>query len=596
MMKKFFLIVCGSFVGSFLALVVMTLVGVAMSMALMFTVQQHNGVSSHSVLYLDLTGPIEERPATASIDVMSYLQGQQRPQSLSDMLKALQVAKTDGHIEGVVLDCGGTEAAPATLHQLRTAISDFKKASGKPVLAYANEGYSQADYYLATAADSVFLNPVGVVDVHGLSSFIPHFRGLLDKAGVDVQVLRVGAYKSAVEPYVLDSISPANRQQTQVYLNQIWGVMARDMAQARKMTVTRFNALADTLLITRQASQLKQMGLVDGLAYRHEFDDRVRAISHLDSDDDLRLAYPQDLVPNYDAGKAKQGVIAVVYATGEIDAAQTAPVQTTGINSSDLVQTIEDLAKDDEVRGMVLRVNSPGGSAHGSEQIWEAVEQFKRTGKAVAVSMGDYAASGGYYISCGAQRIFADSTTITGSIGIFGLVPCAQRLMRDKLGVNMSVVKTNANPLTTAGLVSFPLTPVQRAAMQNMVNSGYDLFTRRCAQGRHLSQDSIKAIGQGRVWDAMSARRIGLVDELGGLDKAISWVAQKAQLQQGRYQVSEYPSLDLRMADMLALYGMHSAQSRMASEMGLFYTCYDQLRQLTGRQHILCLMDPVEIK
>lgn len=602
MMKKFILTVCGSLVGAFLALVVFGLCAVAVSFSIMaaFAKSEVQSIQDHSMLYIKLSGPIAERSADASAaaSVMAMVQGQNGTSSLSDMVKAIEVAKTEKKIKGIYLDCQGAQASAATMRSLRNALLDFKASSHKPVIAYGYQGYSQGDYYVATVADSVLLNPVGAVDVHGLAAVTPYFKTLLDKVGVKMQILRVGTYKSAVEPFMLDSISPANREQQSLFLGNVWRVMAGEMARSRDIAPAQFNAMADSLMLTMTAPALKASKLIDGTCYKPEMEDKIRRIAGLEQDDDLRLASPELVVSHYDNGSNKDGIVAVVYAVGEIDGSDGPMADGENIDSEKLVATIEELRNDDDVKGLVLRVNSPGGSAFGSEQIWRALEQFKRAGKIFAVSMGDYAASGGYYISCGAQRIFADSTTITGSIGIFGMIPCAQELIENKLGVHMGVVKTNANAdmATDYGIVSKAMTPVQLAAMQNYINRGYDLFTQRVASGRGVSQDSIKKIAQGRVWDGISARRIGLVDQFGSLADAVDWVAKKASLNTGYYEVKEYPDLEVDLRAMLSsLYGMKQ-QERLAQSMGMFYTYYRQLEAMAGRRHVLCLMPPIEVK
>lgn len=602
MMKKFILTVCGSLVGAFLALVVFGLCAVAVSFSIMaaFAKSEVQSIQDYSMLYIKLSGPIAERSADASAaaSVMAMVQGQNGTSSLSDMVKAIEVAKTEKKIKGIYLDCQGAQASAATMRSLRNALLDFKASSHKPVIAYGYQGYSQGDYYVATVADSVLLNPVGAVDVHGLAAVTPYFKTLLDKVGVKMQILRVGTYKSAVEPFMLDSISPANREQQSLFLGNVWRVMAGEMARSRDIAPAQFNAMADSLMLTMTAPALKASKLIDGTCYKPEMEDKIRRIAGLEQDDDLRLASPELVASHYDNGSNKDGIVAVVYAVGEIDGSDGPMADGENIDSEKLVATIEELRNDDDVKGLVLRVNSPGGSAFGSEQIWRALEQFKRAGKIFAVSMGDYAASGGYYISCGAQRIFADSTTITGSIGIFGMIPCAQELIENKLGVHMGVVKTNANAdmATDYGIVSKAMTPVQLAAMQNYINRGYDLFTQRVASGRGVSQDSIKKIAQGRVWDGISARRIGLVDQFGSLADAVDWVAKKASLNTGYYEVKEYPDLEVDLRAMLSsLYGMKQ-QERLAQSMGMFYTYYRQLEAMAGRRHVLCLMPPIEVK
>lgn len=602
MMKKFVIAVCGSIVGTFIAGMVLMLCGVLLSFGMLLSMQQSvtGSVQDKSILRINLQGPISELTSEQN-DLRSMLTGQDAPTSLNDIIKALQVAKSEDKVQGVLLDCGGVQAGTATLSQIRQAVVNFKRECPKKWVYAYGAGYDQADYYVASAADSIFINPLGSVDLHGLAAVMPYPKKALDKLGVQMLVLRVGSFKSAVEPFLIDSISPENRLQTQTYLNNLWGVMTSKISQGRGLKQDQVNQLADAMIGTERADTLKQLKLVDGIVYDHQMKEKLLALTGLDDDDDLRLVEPGTLAQSYDYGSDKNGKIAVVYAVGEIDPEST-PMNRgeLSINSDDLIDQILELKDDDDVKGMVLRVNSPGGSAYGSEQIWEALEQFKKAGKTLTVSMGDYAASGGYYISSGAQRIFADSTTITGSIGVFGAVPVVEQLLTNTLGVNISTVKTNANSdlgASVYGLVVKMPTPAQQAALQRGVNQTYELFTKRCADGRHMSQDSIKAIAQGRVWDGISAKQIGLVDEFGGLQAAIDWTARKAGLNTGYYEVEEYTMTDDDdLRGMLLDMGAESKVQQMQQQMGIFYTAWAQLQRILGREHVLCLMPELEIQ
>lgn len=595
MLKKFFLIICGSFVGSFIAIMVAMLCVLMLGVSISLSMGRGTAtVKNHSILKIDLSGPVEERSEEVSSinELIAILQGAEKGASLQDIERSLNVAMLDDNIDGVVLNCNGVQAAPATLRAIRKAIANFKK-SKKWVYAYGNMGFDQGDYYVATAADSIFINPVGAVDVHGMASCTPYFKKVLDNIGVEMQVIRVGAYKSAVEPYMLDAMSPENREQQQLYLGNIWGVIENEMADARKINRGVFNQYVDSILLVQPADTLIKRHLVDAKIYRPEFENRLRKLTSVKETDDLNFVSPQMLAANYDAGENKDGVIAVVYACGEIDGGTPGE----GIDSEQLVDCIGKLQRNDDVKALVLRVNSPGGSAFGSEQIWHALENFKKAGKTFAVSMGDYAASGGYYISCGADRIFADSTTITGSIGIFGVIPCAQDLVENKIGVNVEVVKTNENAdLLAMGVLSKRLTPAQRQSIQNSVNEGYELFTKRCADGRKVKQDSIKAIGGGRVWDGISAKKIGLIDQFGSLADAIEWTAKKAGLNTGYYSVECYPTMEENMMAMLGKYMQMRTTEKMKRDMGIFYAYYESIQAILHRDHILCLLPETELK
>lgn len=595
MLKKFFLIICGSFVGSFIAIMVAMLCVLMLGVSISLSMGRGTAtVKNHSILKIDLSGPVEERSEEVSSinELIAILQGAEKGASLQDIERSLNVAMLDDNIDGVVLNCNGVQAAPATLRAIRKAIANFKK-SKKWVYAYGNMGFDQGDYYVATAADSIFINPVGAVDVHGMASCTPYFKKVLDNIGVEMQVIRVGAYKSAVEPYMLDAMSPENREQQQLYLGNIWGVIENEMADARKINRGVFNQYVDSILLVQPADTLIKRHLVDAKIYRPEFENRLRKLTSVKETDDLNFVSPQMLAANYDAGENKDGVIAVVYACGEIDGGTPGE----GIDSEQLVDCIGKLQRNDDVKALVLRVNSPGGSAFGSEQIWHALENFKKAGKTFSVSMGDYAASGGYYISCGADRIFADSTTITGSIGIFGVIPCAQDLVENKIGVNVEVVKTNENAdLLAMGVLSKRLTPAQRQSIQNSVNEGYELFTKRCADGRKVKQDSIKAIGGGRVWDGISAKKIGLIDQFGSLADAIEWTAKKAGLNTGYYSVECYPTMEENMMAMLGKYMQMRTTEKMKRDMGMFYAYYESIQAILHRDHILCLLPETELK
>ena len=597
MMKKFILIVCGSFVGAFLAFLFFMFAAMMMSIGIMGAMgsmgsKKSVNVSKHSILKLDLGTSIEERGGDEPIDMMSLMQGQGLPSSLglNTVVSAIEKAAKDDKVDGTYIECNGVSAAPATLEKVRRALKQFKK-SGKWIAAYGHEGINQADYYLASVADSIYLNPVGAVDLHGLGGMTPYMKKLFDKVGIEMQIVRVGTFKSAVEPYMLDDMSDANRLQTEHYLGIIWNEMRDSIAADRKLQSAALNTLCDSVVVTFKADRLLKEKLVDKLVYRNQMEDILRARTKVDKKDDLNYVSPDDLADDLEAS-ASGDHIAVVYAVGEIDGSPSMGSTEEGIVSDKLCETILKLKDDDNVKGMVFRVNSPGGSAFGSEQIWKAVMDFKAAGKPVAVSMGDYAASGGYYISCCADRIFAERTTITGSIGIFGMIPCASELIENKLGVHMASVKTNENADMTG--VYKKLTPAQTAALQNMINEGYELFTKRCADGRHVTQDSIKQIAEGRVWDGITAKQIGLVDEFGGIAEAVAWVANKAKLGK-EPKTQNYPALEDPFMSLLDKYMVARYESRLQGEMGLLYDWHKQLQRILGRDRVLCLMPEEKI-
>ena len=596
-MKKFILIVCGSFVGAFLAFLFFMFAAMIMSFGIMGSMSKMGSkkavtVGKHSILKIDLGTSISERSGNDPLDMMSLMQGNGMPASLglNTVISAIENAAENDKVEGIYIECNGVSAAPATLEKVRRVLKEFKK-SGKWIAAYGHEGINQADYYLASVADSIYLNPVGVVDLHGMGGMTPYMKKLLDKVGIEMQIVRVGTFKSAVEPYMLDDMSEANRLQTEHYLGVIWNEMRDSIAKDRKLQSAALNTLCDSVVVTFDAKRLLQEKLVDKLVYRNEMEDILRGRTEVDKKDDLNFVSPDDLAGDLEMS-ASGDHIAVVYAVGEIDGSPSMGSTEEGIVSDKLCETILKLKDDDNVKGMVFRVNSPGGSAFGSEQIWKAIMDFKAAGKPVAVSMGDYAASGGYYISCCADRIFAERTTITGSIGIFGMIPCASELIENKLGVHMASVKTNENADMTG--VYKKLTPAQKAALQNMVNDGYDLFTKRCADGRHVTQDSIKQIAEGRVWDGVTAKQIGLVDEFGGISEAVAWVANKAKLGKDP-KTQNYPALEDPFMSLLDKYMVARYESRLQGEMGMLYDWHKQLQRILGRDQVLCLMPEGEI-
>ena len=598
MMKKFILIVCGSFVGAFLAFLFFMFAAMIMSFGIMGSMSMGSGkkavsVGKHSILKLDLGTSISERGGNDALDMMSLLNGDGISTSLglNTVLSAIENAAENANIDGIYIECNGVEASPATLMNVRRALKEFKK-SGKWIAAYGHEGINQADYILASVADSIYINPVGSVDLHGMASVTPYMKKLFDKVGVEMQVVRVGTFKSAVEPYMLDDMSDANRLQQEHYMGSIWNEMLDSVSADRKMKKEILNTLCDSVILCFDVKDLLKYKLVDKIVYKEELEDILRARTDVDRKDDLNYVGPEDLSSSLE-DVASGDHIAVVYAVGEIDGGASLGSTEEGINSEKLAKTIHELMQDEKVKGMVLRVNSPGGSAFGSEQIWKAIEDFKAAGKPVAVSMSDLAASGGYYISCGADRIFAERTTITGSIGIFGMIPSLSDLIENKLGVHMASVKTNEN--ADLGAMGKKLTPAQRAALQNMVNNGYELFTKRCADGRHMAQDSIKKIAEGRVWDGITAKQIGLVDEFGGLREALLWVANKAKMGKD-FKTQNYPALEDPFMSMLDKYMVGRYESRLQGEMGIMYDWHKQLQRILGRDRVLCLMPEERIQ
>lgn len=480
---------------------------------------------SEGILYLNLQGSIPERPA--QFDIYDIINGADfSADCLSDIVSAIRLAGKDKKIKAIYINCNGASMGIASRYEVVEALKEFKK-SGKKIYAYA-DNYEQGDYYMASLADDVYLNPVGSLNVHGIGVQTVFFTGLLEKLGVEVQVVKVGSFKSAVEPFIRTSMSEPSKLQTSIFVNQIWNNMASEIAYARDVNKADVDMWADSLSFTWAPEVYVDRRMVSELKYRSDVEDALRERLDIGKGKKLPLISPSAYMMKNGKSDASKKHIAVLYAVGDIvDSGKE------GIVDDLLVPEIAKLAANDKVAGLVLRVNSGGGSAFASEQIWQALEKFKETGKPFYVSMGDYAASGGYYISCGADRIFADPTTLTGSIGIFGMIPNAHKLLTDKIGLAFETVASSPN----SNFPNFtePMSPRQHAAMQSYVERGYETFTSRVAEGRHIPQDSVKAIGGGRVWDGVSALKIGLVDELGTLNDAVSALAENLNLDADKY-------------------------------------------------------------
>lgn len=489
------------------------------------------------VLFLKINGEISEIPSDSPFAAL--LNEGNMPLSLRGYLNAIAIAKQDPNIVGIYLNTDGMAGGPATFEAIHDALVDFR-TSGKWVVSY-NDNYSLGQYYVASTANEVYVNTIGTVTLDGMTSVLTYPKALLDKLGVEMQIFRVGTFKSAVEPYMIEHISDANRLQTETYLRSIWGQMAIDIASSRNLSVDRINELANQAVSYMKSDELSKTGLVDGQLYKVDVE---KIILDKTGKKELQGILPEDIVDSeyeryFPVDKSKK--IAVIYASGEIgddSSAEGFSTATDGIYPTPTIKDIKAAADDDEVKAVVLRVNSPGGSAFASEQIWKALADLKEK-KPLVVSMGDYAASGGYYISCMGNFIIAEPNTLTGSIGVFGMLPNLKGLVTDKLGVNFEEVKTHQFGTITGYRA---VTPAERAKIQGSVENTYDLFTRRCADGRGLSQDSIKVIGGGRVWTGSDALKIGLVDALGGIEVAVAKAAELANLSEGDYSRVNYPA------------------------------------------------------
>ena len=530
-MKEFLKFTFATITGLIVTGILLTFICIITIFSLASASESETQVHKNSVMWLKLNGILTERSQPAPL---GFLTGENyESYGLDDILASIQKAKKHENIKGIYLEAGDFKSGFASLEEIRTALADFKQ-SGKFIIAYADT-YTQGLYYLSSVADKILLNPHGMLEWRGLASVPMFYKGLMDQLGIEMQIFKVGTYKSAVEPWTNSSMSEANRNQVNAYLSSIWDKLANDIAQSRNLTIEQLNDAANNMVMLRPADESLKRGLIDTLIYKTEVQDYLKMFANIDKDENMPLLDIQDMINiKKNAPKDKSGnIIAVYYANGEIDGVKLA--NETGIDSDEVIQDLRRLQENEDVKAVVLRVNSPGGSAYGSEQIWHALNKLKQE-KPVIVSMSDYAASGGYYISCNADTIVAEPTTITGSIGIYGQVPNVKGLT-DKLGITFDVVKTN--PHADFGITTRPMNEKEKQLMQTYIEKGYELFITRCSEGRHINKTNMEQIAQGRVWSGIAAKELGLIDELGGLDKAIEIAATKAKID--NYTLINYP-------------------------------------------------------
>lgn len=533
-------------------------------------------IQDKSILTLHFKGSLEERKIENPLESILG-DNSQTTYGLEDLLKAIKKAKENDKVKGIYINYEMLTGSFASLEELRNALVDFK-SDGKFIVSYADT-YSQGGYYLSSISDKILLNPIGSIEWNGLSATPIFFKGLLDKLGVEAQIFKVGTYKSAVEPYILNEMSEANREQTQHFLSSLWSNMLKGVSESRAIPVDSLNRLADKLLLFYPAEESIKAGLADSLIYKSEVKDFLKAQLGLDKDDDLNTI---SLKTMQNAAQAKPknksgNILAVYYAYGGIDmGGRSNPLSPeNGINSQKVIKDLKKLEENKDVKAVVLRVNSPGGSAFGSEQIWKAIMDLKET-KPVVVSMGDYAASGGYYISAAADRIVAQPTTLTGSIGIYGMWFKNKSLL-SKIGINFDGVKTNAH--SDLGVPNKALSAEETTIIQMNVNRGYDLFLTRCANGRGLTKEEVGKVAEGRVWTGETAKELGLVDELGGLDRAIELAKELAEIEE--YSLISYPKKKDFLAKLLETdIEDYLSEKIFARKIGSFYNEYKLLNDL----------------
>ena len=533
-MKEFFKYVFATVTGIILVAIIMGILAAISLVGLAASSASTTNVEDNSVFTLTLSGTLNERAAE---DPLATLTGEVSENiGLDKLLKAIKKAKDKEEIKGIYIEAGlFSSDTPASTHAIREALLDFKK-SGKWIVAYADT-YEQSTYYICSVADKIFLNPDGMIDWHGLASTPYFLKDLLAKFGVKYQLCKVGKYKSAPEMMTADGMSEPNREQVTAYINGIWEVMLKEVSDSRKIPVDSLNTYADRFVALAEPEDYVKMKMIDKLIYTDEVKGEVKKMLKIDEKDDIKQLTLADMEGV--KGKKNEGEqIAVYYAYGEIVDSETGSLMDTehSIVANTVCKDLEKLMNDDDVKAVVLRVNSPGGSAYASEQIWRAVTNLKAK-KPVVVSMGGYAASGGYYISCAANYIVSEPTTITGSIGIFGMFPDFSGLLTEKLGVKFDEVKTNKH--AAFGTMARPFNAEEMALLEQYIGRGYNLFRKRVADGRQQSIEQIEEIAQGRVWLGNDALKIKLVDEIGGLDKAIAKAASLAKVSE--YHATNYP-------------------------------------------------------
>lgn len=543
-------------------------------------------IEANSILHLSLNKPIADRTSENPFENFDLINlKSQNSLGLDKILRAIENAKTDNKIKGIYLDLTHIPAGMATLEELRAAIIDFK-TSKKWVISYS-ELYTQSSYYIASAADKIYLNPAGIVEHRGLSSEIMFFKNALEKLDVEMQIIRHGKFKSAVEPYLLEKMSDANREQMQLLLNTAWNSMTKQVAESRNISLEKLNELADNMTI-QDAKIAKAEGLVDELYYKDELLLEIRKRLNLEVDADINSVRLKKYATTLKRSNSKirsaaaKHQIAIVYAAGEIKSGQS----TKGVMGSETIsKALREARLDSNIKAIVLRVNSPGGSALASDIMWREVVLANKT-KPVIVSMGNVAASGGYYIACAADKIVADEKTITGSIGVFGVVPNAQGLMNNKLGITFDRVKTNKH----ANLMSVfkPLTAQEKDIIQIGVEKIYEDFISKVAKGRGMTKEEVDAIGQGRVWMGKDALDIGLVDEIGGMDRAIEIAKEQANLES--YQLVSYPKLKDPFEEILEDLSFNIETSILTKALGNEHKYYKKIQSVTQQSGIMTRM------
>lgn len=576
---KFYKIVLGAFIGTLIALVINFFIKVGVVSSMISNLSKSETESAtlkpNSVLYMKFDYDIPDRTTDNPFNSLDFTSMETKESTgLNDILRNIEHAKTDPNIKGIYLELSSIPTSTATLQEIRNKLLEFKE-SGKFIVTYG-EGYSQSAYYLASIADKIYLNPEGALDLHGMASQIMFYKHLLEKLDIEMQIVRGpnNRFKSAVEPYFLDKMSEANREQMDKLLGTIWGQILASISQSRNISVEQLNQIADNLETIFNAQKALEYGLVDDLYFKDQILEELKGLTG--SNKSINAITNDKYAKTYKDKSSSKNEVAVIYASGQIFDGKGNEEQ--AIYSENLSKTIRKAREDENVKAVVLRVNSPGGSALASAVIGRELDLTKEV-KPVVVSMGNYAASGGYWISANADYIFADPTTLTGSIGVFGTFPNMQGFLNDKVGLTFDVAKTNKN--ADFGSVTQPLTEFQYGKLQEMVVKTYDDFTKRVANGRGLTQTYVDSIGQGRVWAGADAIGIGLVDKLGDMEDAIAYAAEKANLAND-FKVTEWPKQkDFFTRIMESMNGSDDKlDAALKQKLGVYYNYYQGLENL----------------
>lgn len=577
-MKNFFKQVLATVVGLIAFGAIVTFMGIISIVGMIASGDSTPEVSNNSVMVLNLSGVIDEQ---GQEDFLGTLTGNTMSNlGLDNMLSAIKKAKDNDKIKGIYIEAGILQTGYATMQEIRNALLDFKK-KGKWIVAYGDT-YTQGTYYIASAADKVYLNPKGMIDWHGLGAQPQFYKDLMAKFGVRYQVVKVGTYKSFTETYTEDKMSDANRTQVSAYINGTWNNICKAVSESRKISTDSLNAYADRLITFEPAENILKYKMVDGLIYADQVKDEIKKMLKIGKDKKIKQIGLSEMA-NIKDKKAKGDEIAVYYAYGSIVQSGAASVlsQEHSIVGPEVCKDLEDLMNDDDVKAVVVRINSGGGDAYASEQLWHQMVELKKK-KPVVVSMGDYAASGAYYMSCPANWIVAQPNTLTGSIGIFAAIPDMSGLITQKLGVKFDEVKTNRNS-TFGNVMARPFNDEELDYLQAYVNRGYQLFRQRVADGRRQKTADIEKVAQGRVWLGSDALKIKLVDELGGLNQAVAKAASLAKLKE--YHTKNYPAVPSWTEQLMASAGRNNyLDEQLRLTLGDLYEPFVMLRSMNERE------------